>query len=202
MPVPFVPVELGAKFIFNQTLFGQSITNGIWLERTDDSLWTGATLEEMCNVLFAWWNDNLSIDLSDDLTLENVTAREYSVEAGAYAASTVGTASGQVIGESEAPNVACSIKFATAKVGRSYRGRNYIAGIPTTDVDGMTIQGDFILALEASYGLLPVTISAYDARHVVVSTKQDGVWLTEGVVTPVQSYNVPTSRVRTQRRRV
>jgi len=101
-----------------------------------------------------------------------------------------------------AGNVALAIKFGTGLSGRSHRGRVYLAGLPENAVTGNEITPTYRTTLVTAVANFAGGVTGImDAAHVIVSTCQDGAWLTNAEVTPVNSYSADVY-VDSQRRRL
>lgn len=115
-------------------------------------------------------------------------------------AANVGTA-----GVATAPNtVAAVLSWSTARSGRSYRGRTYVAPVPgtyhsrnTVVTAGITAYNAFISAFLARYG--PAG-SSTDFQAAIISRVQNGVELTQPVATPITAGTLRLT-LGTQRRR-
>lgn len=74
--------------------------------------------------------------------------------------------------------------------GRSFRGRNFVPGIPEADVSsGGLVNGTRTTALLNAFADIADIENATSTTHVILSTVQNGVELTNGVTTPVNSYS-------------
>lgn len=110
----------------------------------------------------------------------------------------VGTAGASVVQN----QVAMVVTLQTARRGRSYRGRNYLAGLPQSD---LVSPSEWSLAaistFETYYGNLMNAIQTAGWTPVVLSRVQGGVPLVLGVTTPVAAVRV-TPKLGTQRGRL
>lgn len=114
--------------------------------------------------------------------------------------------SGGVSDSSGPPNnVALAMKNSTAKRGKSYRGRNFLMGIPNAalDSDRDLVTNTFVGDLLDAYDDFINDLLIFDAnlQHVVCSRQQGGVRLTTGVRTPVNAVSI-NNVLDSQRRRL
>lgn len=101
------------------------------------------------------------------------------------------------------PNqVAMTVTFLTGVAGRSFRGRNYVAGLPAgTLADQRTWDTGETGAIQAIYEGFDGALPAADSEHVVLSRQALGNPRETGVATPVIGYRA-NPQVYTQRRRL
>jgi hypothetical protein len=109
---------------------------------------------------------------------------------------------GDLTGEGLPANVALCISFRTPARGRSYRGRNYVAGISEGDSLNSQVINGIGEALRAGYADIVNYISTTTADHVVVSRFTSGQPRTVGVATQVTSYVLVDTVFDSQRRRL
>lgn len=84
--------------------------------------------------------------------------------------------------------VAMVVTLQTAKRGRSYRGRNFVAGLPATGLlDTKTWNTGTIAVWNEIYADLVFAIQTAGWTPVVLSRIQDKVPLAEGITTPIAS---------------
>lgn len=98
---------------------------------------------------------------------------------------------------------AACISFRTGFSGRSSRGRNYIAGLSTANMDtneNLIVQST-VDALVAAYEEIPTYLGASGWEHVVISRFSLGVPRVTGTFLPVTTYLFTDRRWDTQRRR-
>jgi hypothetical protein len=98
-------------------------------------------------------------------------------------------------------NVSLVTTFQTDLRGRSYRGRAYLPGISTANIDSPT-EADPTFAATATtvYQYIPTSIPA-GWTHVVISNQNGGVVRTSAARTPVTGYRTEV-RLDSQRRRL
>lgn len=99
-------------------------------------------------------------------------------------------------------NVAYCITFLTDLRGRSFRGRNYISGIPIDGALVNTVSGTFRTGVLAYYSALKALSFDDDLRMVVVSRFADHAPRVTGVTTPVTGFTTYDAILDSQRRRL
>lgn len=116
--------------------------------------------------------------------------------------------SGGVSGNAAPNNVTYTISFKTGLTGRSFRGRNYVPGLPGSKVTGNTIDSATRTGLLAFYSALKALASESTNPWVVVSRYSgvdgDGkpIPRVTGVTTNVESVTTFDTTVDSQRRRL
>jgi len=132
-----------------------------------------------------------------------VFARDLTTASGIEASDTTGAGTlGGFDGTSSPGNVAMAVSFRTGHAGRSYRGRNYISGIPVADVEGNGISPYWAAAIVAAFeGFITEAVSSGFA-WVVVSTIAEGVLRELGVASPVIAAAVTDLAIDSMRRRL
>lgn len=196
----FIPAPGVALFELVFNLAAQEIENTLWLQST--TVWDSTFLDTVGGALASWWATELAPSLSTDLELVRVVGTAKHVQSGAQAIVTAGLpAAGDAPLPAAANGTAFVVKFGTANIGRSNRGRNYIAGIPADDwVNSLLVTGT-ANAITAAYNALPAALAGLPATHVVTSFSFNNVPRTTAQSTPVTSYSATTLGSRSQRRR-
>jgi hypothetical protein len=99
-------------------------------------------------------------------------------------------------------NVALVVTSRTALRGRSYRGRNFVPGMPAAGlVNKTTWNASQYNAIAGDWQQLDLDFGLAGYERVVLSRQLDGVRRTTGVATVITAY-VGRGRIGTQRRRV
>jgi hypothetical protein len=165
------------------------------------------TIEELGTVAdgyMDWMIENQSPAMESNWSLTGLTVRDMNVEDGLeFTQSTLLPQNGQV-GSSRLPNqVSATITWLTGFVGRSFRGRTYVVGLPgqyiATGQKRLTPEGQS--GLEGNFNTLLDIMNTAEHPLVVVSFFHDNAPRTEGVSTLIVSArcNFPLA---TQRRRL
>lgn len=106
-------------------------------------------------------------------------------------------------------NVTMSVSFRTALRGRSFRGRNYVAGLTEDQVAGNIFISTLSASWKAAYEAIAAAIASTGWTWVVVSrfsgvdaVTKEPIPRAAGVTTPVLSVIVVDDFVDSQRRRL
>lgn len=199
--MPFIPVPEAASVVVHQTLFGVPVNNVLGFARSGG--WDATSLGDLADQVGTHWFNNFLPNLSSDLTLDSVTARDLSVADGVQAVNAVDPPlPGLVAAPSMSGNVAFVITHRTAFIGRSRRGRSYIAGLAETHVTAnlfATAQAD---ALAAAFNTMRTSLAALGYFFCVISRYTGGAPRTTGITTAVSVSETRDYRVDTQRGRL
>lgn len=211
---PFVPSPDTVEVTMTYNVLGITAVNVFHVHN-------GAHIDNMDafagNVLDAFqaWETNEAKPLrSTYTTLTKISVRDLGEEHGRVWERVVGI-TGTNAQATVAPVLTFSIKWNTGRGGRSYRGRTYWIGLTTDKLNGtMQIQQVAADALVAACNKLIQRINGTntalvgfffpttDARLVVLSRMQNGVWLNPAVVTPITSASYADLNLDIQRRRM
>lgn len=206
--MPFVPVPATLQVDVIYLLEGQRVENTLYFERGDG--WDLAEIESFLFNLYTLIADDLLPFLSAAIQLVEVIGRLLD------AASSIGASfipptppSGGVSGNSAPNNVTYTISFKTGLTGRSFRGRNYVPGLPGSAVTGNTISPTTRAGLLAFYSSLIAFAESEGATWVVVSrysgvdpVTKDPIPRVTGVTTPISAVGTFDATVDSQRRRL
>jgi len=198
---PFVPVPNTAMFELRYLLYGQRVENTLWFEEALP--WSTSTLNEQCENLYNWAVGSVLTTLAADLTLQEVygTSMESdTAPTGSYVPAV--PPAGDIPSASEAGNVTWTVTFRTGQRGRSFRGRNYIAGIPGNNRAGNQVVSSFATNIVAAYTELAEATVDLLGTFVVVSRRSGGAPRVTGVTTPVTQVAFHDLNLDSQRRRL
>lgn len=191
----FIPVANTARVCLKYTLFDQQVCNIMWFEGSDP--WDAAALLDLCTQLNSWVVGELQPIRSNSLIFTGSEARDMTTESAPSVEAPLATpVAGTLTGGGTPGNVALAIKFATGLTGRSFRGRNYMAGLDPDQITGNEISTGLRDAYLAAFDELGTYLVSTAAEHVVVSlfsgTDLNGAPIPRaaGVTTPVISYVV------------
>lgn len=206
--MPFVPVPNVIEAEIRMLLDNQKIENTLYFSKPDG--WTLAQAVTMGNNLLTWWASLYSVPLSNQLSLREIYITDLSSATGFSTTAPAPTPAptGDVVGESEPNSVAIAISFRTGLRGRSYRGRNYVSGLPVAQVTQNTVSSTVQADIINAYGALDFQASLVGGDWVVVS-RYSGVDAagkpiprTTGIATLVSAVVITDSTVDSQRRRL
>lgn len=198
----FIPVNGVALAEIRLSLFGQKIELTQYYN-FDDPPPTSA-MTTLGESLVDWFDTQLSTPLSTNLGLREVVVTDLST-ATSPQVTVLPTAT--VTGKDDAPaspgNVALCVSFRTVFRGRSFRGRNFVPGIPSDQITGNTVATGVVEAIESAYNVLRVEHTAsIDGQWGVVSRFSLGAPRVAGVFTPITTIVVVDANVDSQRRRL
>ncbi len=150
-----------------------------------------------------WWIGEMAELLSADIALQSVYVRGLESDPD-VAALVVGSlpSPGTVASNVLPASVAACIRFTTGQVGRSTRGRTFIAGLPVSKVNDDDIDSGTRTALLTAFnsglaGYLPTGWT-----FVLVSRFHDGDMRDEGITYPITAASFSSNQVATQQRRL
>lgn len=196
--IPFINV---AEVVFKGTLAGQQcyLTFGI----RKGSAIGGTDLSDIADVFDAWWATDFRAELSTNYNAGSIKVTDLSSDsAPTFEKPVTAPTDGAVASASVPNNVAMVVSFLTANRGRSYRGRNYVMGVPSADLDTNTsFESSSCAAVQLDYEQLQLALAGAGFEHVVLSRFNAGAERAVGVSTAVETYRANTP-VGTQRRRV
>jgi hypothetical protein len=197
----FVPVPNCAIFELRYSLFGQQIENTLAFEEALP--WSPSALNDQCVALKDWAVNELLPVLSADITLREVygtSLESDSAPTGSFV-NPVPPAGGQVQ-VAEPGNVAAGVTFRTQLRGRSFRGRNYVAGIPSNQRTGNQVTAGFSADVVTAYQLLTDAYGGVLGTWVVVSRFHNGAPRVTGVSTAIKTALMVDLNIDSQRRRL
>jgi hypothetical protein len=195
----FQPVEATARVELVQLLQGQVVENTLYFRRASD--YELSDLTALATFFVNWWDIFMQPLLSEEISLTSVKATALHDSAGPQAIITDGLPlAGSVPSDPVPNNCAACISLRTANIGRNFRGRNYIAGFPKSEVNGSTISSTLIDAITAAY--VELLSGVEDGNQVIVTRVVNGVVQSPSALTTfVTNAFFVTPFVRSQRRR-
>lgn len=200
--MPFIPVADTVQMELFQRLHGQRIENVTFWRLTG-----GFGLSEVTNLwnnLLTWWTTQLSVQLSNDITLVGGKATDLSTSTSFAVDFTAPTPNpdGNVGSPSLPGNVALCVSLRTLGRGRSSRGRNFVGGLPESKVVGNTVDTATVDAIEAAYNGLLGLGTDDDWQWVVVSRFTNNLPRLAGIAQPINAAKVVDPYVDSMRRRL
>lgn len=160
----------------------------------------------IANYAGQWVGDEYAPSASTSWSLLRVEARGLYLPTGPVAEFVPGLPiTGSINVPPQANNVSWVVSFLTGLAGRSFRGRNYITGIPSSAIT--SINELFAVSAAAYLGIYAalnsfLSSAVVGAVHAVISREQDGVVMSSGEATPVTSYSFADLTLDSQRRRL
>lgn len=165
--------------------------------------WTATLLGSLLLYFDAWETGHALARRNTSCQYQGGYAVDLADQHGAFAqlANTVdGTQAGDVLPN----NVTLAIKAATAKRGRSFRGRTYWIGAPEAwlDASGNAFQASEVNAIVSILELLRTGTIPNGGALVVRSIRSGGAYRTTGLMTPLTGWVSTDNTVDSQRRRL
>lgn len=196
----FIPTAATAKAGINATINGESTTITLWFEGS--AAFSVGDLTDLGLALWDWITASLSPIQSTGVVYTDIdlTAQDSS-SAPSIVSVNPGGLTGAVASPSLPQMVAAICTFQTDSRGRSYRGRNYVPGVPTSvETSTGIVTGTYAGSVATAFADLSDVEAATGTTHVVVSHYADHAARAAGVTTPVVSYR-GAQALKTQRRR-
>lgn len=158
-------------------------------------------LTTLANAVDNWANGSLVQPLSNDWAYERTDVIDLSAP-NSFQVTVSSPAVGESSAEAAPNNVAACISFQTVFSGRSFRGRNYIPGIPNDQITLNTMGTPFMTSLTTIYGAL-IGAGTFVAgwQWGVVSRQSGGVPRVAGLFSPISGVVFKTPYVRSMRSR-
>lgn len=195
----FINTPNVARCAIRYTLFGQDIVNTLWFRNTVDNSQDPVVIADLALDLANWAEANLLPELSEDISIQDVTATSQDTSTSPSVLQPISGVGG-LAGASLPSTVCFTIKFNTAQRGRSGRGRNYIGGLRESDVAGNTFSSTRATAITAVYNTL-ISAPFGNWEWVVVSFWEDLVERSQGFAQTVTVCTFANLFIDTQRRR-
>jgi len=199
MPNQPVPNTIQANVRY--LLFGQLVENVYHIESPNGV--DAQVLSDVLAQMASWASLSLHPLLSQSLVFTGVVVTNLSIEGGGQLAfEQVGGLPGGDVQVSEPGNVSYCISLRTARIGRAYRGRKYIAGMPIDKRTGNTVNAGWAGALVQSFQDLVAVLQTINCFLVVVSRTLDLVERLVPVTETVVSITTTDLFIDSQRRRL
>lgn len=197
----FIPVPDTAVAKIRGLWEGQKVENTLHFSLPVGS-WDEAALTAAAAALGEWWVASVLPNLAAAYVVNSVFMQDLSSEDGLVVEdfSEGGEDGGNAAGGMP-NNVSWVLKFVTGLAGRSFKGRNYLPGIPRNQVAGSYISVDWANAVKAAYGLLLTTVEDIGV-WTVVSRYHDLAPRVTGVATPINSVGYTDLVLDSRRRRL
>lgn len=184
------------------TLFGQQVENTLYVKPISAPP-NAASVKQAAEAAGTWFRTKLLDNLGSDVVYRETFARSLDTAAGAEYTDTTGagTTGGAGVG-CLSGNISFAVKFLTGLAGRSFRGRNFLFGLPTTAVSGNTLFAPFAASYVGAFTDFLDDMLAAEFTWVVVSRVADGIERVEAVATAVITAALTNLIVDSQRRRL
>lgn len=191
--------EVAIKYLVN----GADCTNILHFTKGAGAAFTLPELSGLASAVSGAWAGGILQSLCSTVLGLSCTATDISALGGMQAVNTADMAfTGSVNTPTLPSNVAFAVKFLTGRVGRSFRGRNYIAGLGESQVGGNQISTALADAFVQGYVDIRSAIQDEGWEWVVVSRTIGGVVNTPPLTFKVTDINYTDVRVDTMRSRL
>jgi hypothetical protein len=206
--MPFVPVPDTVLAEIRMQQDSQKIENTLYFKGTSLDVPTATTL---ATALIDWWTANIAPKTHVSLILSSVVITDLSSATGFQVGVAPTTSThGLITGSDEMPNnVVATISFRTGSRGRSFRGRNYIAGLTNGQITANTLTSTAITDFLDAYNALLAVATAQDVVWVVASrfsgvdpVTHKPIPRTTGITTEITNVLFADDTVDSQRRRL
>lgn len=202
MTLPYIPFANCAEVVVSGNVASQLniLTFGV---RKGDAFVAG-DLDTIATAFEDWIHTELFPLLSSATTIDTIKVTDLTTVSSPVLVHSI---TSPIVGGGSAnavpSNMAVVVSFATPNRGRSFRGRNYVFGVPLSTLSNQdTVATTAISAFNAAYAALATTyLGAVGFDHVVLSRFNDKTRRTTGVATRVNAY-ITRAPIGTQRRRV
>jgi len=165
---------------------------------------TDSDFTDLGEALITWWDGSLSPNLTTAITLREIYITDLSGQTNPTY--TVVPSGGPIPGErsvaSLPSSIALCVSFRTNGRGRSARGRNYVGGLATADVDESLFLDTRASSVIADYSLLLAGGGWTNGEWVVLSRITNGAPRAQGLRQTITSVVVTDLAVDSQRRRL
>lgn len=200
--MPFVPVPntLAVDVIYEQ--MGQRVENTLYFEHASPG-WTEASINAWLQDLRVLIESELMPLLHAGIALVQLVGTLLdAVDSLSVVLNVSPPFTGSATGDGLPNNVTYTVQFKTNQRGRSFRGRNYVPGIPAQSISGNSVSSGFRTGVLAFYAELLALATAEGATWVVVSRFTNGAPRVTGVTTPVTTAATADTTLDSQRRRL
>lgn len=198
MPTQLVPN--GIEVVFNATQNSIPIVN-VYHVKTPGAV-DDAALLDVAEVFEAWWQAEMQASLHTSYVLNTIVATDMSVVGGHQVTITLVTDNTGLAGDdAAAANAAAVMSWRTASIGRSYRGRTYIGGMPQAVLlNAQALQTSVAATYAGAGAALIDALETAGFVLAVLSRFAAGVLRVTGLLTQIVEVIVDT-KIDSQRRR-
>lgn len=198
--LPFIPFPDCADIVLR--FVQQGVPWFLTLGAKFNTAVTLADLQNLVNAIDSWFTTDLSPRISTNCTLQDIKVSGLTTNVDPVIVQSPTTSTGSLAGTVLPAQAAMVVTFSTALRGRSYRGRNYVAGRVASEQFTVTEWNSVpIAAMNSAYANLPGQIGPSGWSHVILSRQNGGVRRTVGHAEPVVGYTAK-ALMATQRKRL
>lgn len=202
--MPFVPAPNIAEVFVEHTFHGKPGLGWVLHYESTINPWTVALLDDLGNMLRAWWVAEMQANVTNQVTLNRIRLRDITTANSAiYDYSTSLPVSGTLTGQAMPANVAFSIKKNSGLAGKSFRGRVFQFGFNEADVDGNNLGAGRANSYVAAWNEARLLIGGMaDYGMVICSKFSQNAPRAVAVSTDVTSFSYANLQIDTQRDRL
>ena len=198
--MPFQAVPNVAQIVLEGIVDGQLTVNDLYFEISGGGI-TSVNLAELVDAMNNWFTGVLAAPLSPNWTAQRTIGIDLTSVTGPRREASTPTIGGGD-GEAAPNNVAACVSLRTENRGRSFHGRNFVPGIPNSEITLNTLSPTIISALTTAYfGLVGPGTFLPGWQLVVVSRITGGAVRAVGIATPVVDTIMTTNKVKSMRSR-
>lgn len=197
----FIPLPNTAQVELRYLLDNQNVETTLYFTKAEGL--SPDDLEGIGEGVRGWWLGLMQARLAQNIALREIYVTDQSDQFGGTATITTGLPANGTASTDAAPNnVALCVSFRTARRGRSYRGRNFVPGIPKGVVIESHVTDEYAAGVQAAYNALPASLGQLGYTWVIASRQVNSAPRVVGEVTPVTAAVVIDPTVDSQRRRL
>jgi hypothetical protein len=197
----FVPAPNCARVTLLGKLNGQDCQNVFDYQKIDPGPITAALLDTLAQDVYEIWQQGVVQNVSQEYVISGAKAIDLGEQFGAFGQYTTTQAAGAATSPAAGNGTTFCIKLTTPLRGRSYRGRKYIGGIATQDVDNGLVSTTRANALLSGVGALNSLTNVPGWQLCIVSYSNNNTPRTVAASTPVTGVSYSTLATTSQRRR-
>jgi hypothetical protein len=206
--MPFVPVANVAESELRMLLGGERVENTLAFQH--DGAILASDLSDLNDALKHWWTVDYAPLTWDATQLREIYSADQTTSTGPASTLDGGGEHGAGGSNVVANNVTVVVSFRTDFRGRSFRGRNYIAGIPTPQFsDANHIESSYATSLISAYNSLlgpDALVTGFTwgvvSRFSGVDVNHKPIPRVAGVFTPITQVVITDLVADSQRRRL
>lgn len=197
----FQPVPATALVELIYSLDGQVLENTLYFRRTTD--YDVTALTQLADSAINWWDVNMQPAISTSMSLVRCDATALHAQTGPKVSRTTGLPLAGTIPVNAVPNnVALVVSFRTALIGRAFRGRNYVPGIPEDRFNLSRMSSADAEIYRFAYQQLTTPLNGVHTWVVVTRTVNGVVQSPTALTNPVTSVVMTDFIADSQRRRL
>lgn len=177
-----------AQVIMNQRVGDKYTQNVLHFQYLSD--FSYLDLSDLADRIVVGVVANMAPLMSVDWTFQSAKAVSVDLDLPFEYTSTPGTPVVGFVMEGSAPiNAAAQTAFLTGGIGRSFKGKAYVSGLPKGQVGDYLLDPDLVVDLNLMWGAIAAEALGGDWTHVVVSRVQDHVVIDPADSTPIIQYD-------------